>query len=75
MKKFLSSAVLCLVTAVAAHAYEASAGAVFVATNDVNKNEVVMYARSATGVLKYVGTFETGGRGEGGINDPLQAQS
>lgn len=49
-------------------------GAVFAATNDANKNEVVMYARSETGALEYVGNFATGGRGEGGINDPLQSQ-
>ena len=50
-------------------------GAVFVATNDVNQNEVIMYSRSATGTLKYVGSFATGGRGQGGINDPLQSES
>jgi len=52
-----------------------AAGAVFAATNDVKNNEVVMYTRTATGALKYVGNFATGGRGEGGINDPLQAES
>ena len=52
-----------------------TAGAVFAATNDVKHNEVVMYKRSETGKLTYVGNFATGGRGEGGINDPLQAQS
>jgi 6-phosphogluconolactonase (cycloisomerase 2 family) len=51
------------------------AGAVFVATNDVNQNSVIMYSRSGTGTLKYVGAFPTGGRGQGGINDPLQAES
>ena len=50
-------------------------GAVFTATNDVRHNEVVMYRRSETGALTLVGSFATGGRGEGGINDPLQAQS
>lgn len=50
-------------------------GAVFAATNDANRNEIVMYARSATGALKYIGNFATGGRGEGGINDPLQSES
>jgi len=50
------------------------AGAVFAATNDVQRNEVVMYTRSETGKLKYVGNFATDGRGEGGINDPLQAE-
>jgi 6-phosphogluconolactonase (cycloisomerase 2 family) len=53
----------------------AVAGAVFTATNDANRNEVVMYTRSETGALRYVGNFATGGRGEGGINDPLQAES
>jgi 6-phosphogluconolactonase (cycloisomerase 2 family) len=48
---------------------------VFTATNDVNRNEVVMYTRTDTGTLKYVGNFATDGRGEGGINDPLQAES
>ncbi len=51
------------------------AGAVFAATNDVKHNEVVMYRRSESGTLRLVGSFATGGRGEGGINDPLQAQS
>ena len=50
------------------------AGAVFTATNDVTNNEVVMYSRSESGGLKLIGSFATGGRGEGGINDPLQAQ-
>jgi 6-phosphogluconolactonase (cycloisomerase 2 family) len=34
-----------------------------------------MYSRSNTGILTYVGKFDTGGRGQGGINDPLQAES
>jgi 6-phosphogluconolactonase len=50
-------------------------GAVFVATNDVHHNAVIMYSRSGSGALSYLGTFETGGRGQGGINDPLQSQS
>ncbi len=50
-------------------------GAVFTATNDVKHNEVVMYRRSENGRLRLIGSFATGGRGEGGINDPLQAQS
>ena len=52
-----------------------SDGAVFAATNDVKHNEVVMYSRSSTGSLTYVGKFDTGGRGQGGINDPLQSES
>ena len=50
-------------------------GAVFAATNGVNHNEVVMYKRLSNGTLNWIGKFDTGGRGEGGINDPLQSQS
>ena len=69
-----------LIAAGAASAQDArwaagAGGAVFAATNDVTHNEVVMYTRTATGELKYVGNFDTGGRGQGGYNDPLQAQS
>lgn len=53
----------------------APVGAVFVATNNASHNEVVMYSRLDNGTLNYVGNFSTGGRGEGGINDPLQAES
>lgn len=56
-------------------AANSSRGAVFAATNGVNRNEIVMYARLPTGKLQWVGKFETGGRGQGGINDPLQSQN
>lgn len=81
MRKMLTAALLC--SASVLHAATGSgpgphedsiAGAVFAATNDVQRNEVVMYTRSETGKLKYVGNFSTDGRGEGGINDPLQAE-
>ncbi len=52
-----------------------SPGAVFAATNGVNHNEIVMYKRLPTGKLNWIGKFDTGGRGEGGINDPLQSQN
>ena len=52
-----------------------SPGAVFAATNGVNHNEIIMYKRLPNGKLRWVGKFDTGGRGEGGINDPLQSQS
>ena len=51
------------------------AGAVFAATNGAGQNEIVMYSRGARGHLRLVGRFSTGGRGEGGLNDPLQSQS
>ena len=50
-------------------------GAVFAATNGADQNEIVMYSRGAHGHLKLVGRFSTGGRGQGGVNDPLQSQS
>ena len=80
MRKIVTTALMCCFAVVKAFAGAsewkgAPAGAVFVATNDVNHNEVIMYSRSKTGTLKYVGHFATGGRGQGGINDPLQSQS
>ena len=51
-----------------------SAGAVFVMTNNVDKNEVVAYRRANDGALQESGRFATGGRGSGGNNDPLESQ-
>jgi|GraSoiStandDraft_42_1057292.scaffolds.fasta_scaffold168047_1 6-phosphogluconolactonase len=50
------------------------AGAVFVMTNSVKKNEVIAYRRAADGTLREQGRFATGGRGSGGNNDPLESQ-
>ena len=50
------------------------AGAVFVMTNSVEKNEVIAYRRAADGTLQEKGRFATGGRGSGGNNDPLESQ-
>jgi 6-phosphogluconolactonase len=52
-----------------------SPGAVFAATNGLDQNKILMYTRHENGRLTFVGAFRTGGRGEGGINDPLQSQS
>jgi 6-phosphogluconolactonase (cycloisomerase 2 family) len=51
-----------------------NAGAVFVMTNAVEKNEVIAYQRGAGGRLQETGRFATGGRGSGGNNDPLESQ-
>jgi len=51
-----------------------SAGAVFVMTNNVDKNEVITYRRSSDGTLQEGAKFATGGRGSGGNNDPLESQ-
>lgn len=49
-------------------------GAVFTQTNGVNGNAVVAFARAADGSLSNAGTFNTGGKGIGGTNDPLASQ-
>lgn len=51
-----------------------SAGAVFVMTNSVNKNEVIAYSRATDGTLQEGERFATSGRGSGGNNDPLESQ-
>jgi 6-phosphogluconolactonase len=47
-------------------------GAVYLQTNDAEKNEIVAYAGAADGSLSYVGTYETGGRGTGERHLPSQ---
>jgi len=50
------------------------AGAVFVMTNDADRNEVIAFDRSANGTLIERNHFDTGGRGSGGVTDPLESQ-
>ena len=52
----------------------AARGGVFTATNGVNGNAVVAFARAGDGSLTYAGTFSTGGKGIGGTTDPLGSQ-
>lgn len=54
--------------------FENHAGAVFVMTNSADKNEVIVYERAANGTLQEPETFPTGGRGSGGVTDPLESQ-
>ena len=76
LQVFLSS---CLLLAGLAQAQtqttSSSPGAVFAATNGIRRNQIIMYKRLPNGQLRWVGKFDTGGRGEGGINDPLQSQN
>jgi 6-phosphogluconolactonase len=51
-----------------------NAGAVFVMTNAADKNEIIAYNRSANGALREGSRFDTGGRGSGGLIDPLESQ-
>src|SRR5437660_5354191 len=49
-------------------------GAVFAMTNGADNNEIVAYTRAADGSLHENRSFQTGGRGSGGITDPLGSQ-
>jgi 6-phosphogluconolactonase (cycloisomerase 2 family) len=51
-----------------------TAGAVFAMTNSASKNEIVAYKRATDGSLQERKTFSTGGRGSGGLTDPLGSQ-
>jgi 6-phosphogluconolactonase len=51
---------------------DAHQGAVYLQTNDEEKNEIVAYERAADGSLTYVGTYESGGRGTGKPHLPSQ---
>ncbi len=50
------------------------AGAVFVMTNAADRNEIIAYKRGADGSLEQGPRFRTGGRGSGGVTDPLASQ-
>jgi 6-phosphogluconolactonase len=49
-------------------------GAVFVQTNAADHNKIIAFERASNGTLTNIGEFDTGGRGSGGVNDPLEAQ-
>jgi 6-phosphogluconolactonase len=58
----------------AQYARQSQAGAVFVMNNSAARNEVISFVRAADGSLQQAGTFATGGRGTGGVTDPLESQ-
>jgi len=49
-------------------------GAVFVMTNSADRNQIIAYRRNPDGSLSQSHTFSTGGRGSGGVTDPLASQ-
>jgi 6-phosphogluconolactonase len=51
-----------------------SASTVFVMTNSVDGNAVITFKRAVDGTLREGDRFATGGRGSGGITDPLESQ-
>jgi 6-phosphogluconolactonase len=48
-------------------------GAVYLQTNDADKNEIVAYDRAGEGSLSFLDTYETGGRGTGEPHLPSQS--
>jgi 6-phosphogluconolactonase (cycloisomerase 2 family) len=54
--------------------YETKSGSVFVMTNAADKNQVLTFERAPNGTLTFGGAVDTGGRGSGGVNDPLESQ-
>jgi 6-phosphogluconolactonase len=53
---------------------QSQSGAVFVMNNSASRNEIISFTRAADGSLQQAGTFATGGRGTGGVTDPLESQ-
>ena len=51
-----------------------SGSAVFVMTNAADRNEIISFRRTADGSLQPFRKFATGGRGTGGLTDPLESQ-
>lgn len=70
----LSGSVLCSLSSQAELAGSNAAGAVFVMNNSATRNQIISFARAADGSLQKAGTFATGGRGSGGVTDPLESQ-
>jgi 6-phosphogluconolactonase len=70
----LTASVLYSVGSQAQFARSNEAGALFVMNNSASRNEIISFSRAADGSLQKAGTFATGGRGSGGVNDPLESQ-
>ena len=74
MLAVLSGSVLCSLGSQAQLARSNEAGAVFVMNNSATRNQIISFARAADGSLQEAGRFATGGRGSGGVTDPLESQ-
>jgi 6-phosphogluconolactonase len=70
----LSAGVLFSVGAQAQLPRSNESGAVFVMNNSATRNQIISFTRAADGSLQKAGTFATGGRGSGGVTDPLESQ-
>jgi 6-phosphogluconolactonase len=60
----------------ALHAAERTSRAetVFVMTNNADDNKIVTFEQSDDGAFRQGNQYQTGGRGSGGVNDPLESQ-
>jgi len=70
----LAASLLYSVRGQAQYAPSDEAGAVFVMNNSAVRNEVISFTRGRDGSIQKAGTFATGGRGSGGVTDPLESQ-
>ena len=77
-RKFLRALVAVSAFAAVTTAFSAQAQTagetVFVMSNAANRNEVIAYRQFRDGHFYEAGHYATGGRGSGGLTDPLQSQ-
>ncbi len=64
----------CLFPAVLANAQTRGTETFFVMSNNADKNQVIEFVHSSDGTVVTKETFDTQGRGTGGVNDPLESQ-
>ena len=64
----------CLFPAVLASAQTRGTATFFVMSNNADKNQVTEFVQNSNGTVVAKQTFDTHGRGTGGVNDPLESQ-
>lgn len=64
----------CLVPALLASAQTRGTETFFVMSNNADKNQVTEFVQNSDGTVVAEETFDTHGRGTGGVNDPLESQ-
>jgi 6-phosphogluconolactonase len=64
----------CLIPAMLAGAQSRGTETFFVMSNNADKNQVIEFVHSSDGTGVAKETFDTHGRGSGGVNDPLESQ-